>query len=508
MFLTHGRSSGCGATNRPTVVVVVLDSVRSSDFPPAGMPSESQSFADALGAESVKFNHAVTTSQWTIPSHASILTGLYPWETGVYRGSTLKLPDIFPTIASTLGKYGYRSLLLSANGFLGDGGGLDRGFELEGIGSVWEVYARLPRRPHLRAPKEQKHRRNLLSPFLGNATFAGVSMLHRFAAMGSVIDNTVRAIGAQKESPFGTRIAPWIEPTFERWITGLEPADPAFCFINLLDAHEPYPADRRESDSLGDWFQQASIRMDSSSYMAQRWAPTSEQLEALHRRYQRRITLTLDRIRDLVQTLKRCNRWDNTWLILTSDHGQSFGEHGTLFHTTDLWNEIIRVPLWIRPPPSARAEWRPNDWVSVIDIFPTILSATAIKPEWSLSGVPLNEADVARKDRLLYSLSDGINGHVLMRSIADPGLVSTLTQFSVACYSQSERKVVLRQRSERAEVYDLSSDPIERKPTLATQSVGGDCEVRLQEILQKVSHHSAVEGALRQGEDRLALWGY
>ena len=113
----------------PDVLVVVMDCVSGVDFLGGGDPVEGLRAANSLASEGVVYTKAVAPASWTVPSHASMFAGLYPWET------TLDTPPGDPrqlhqeALAQRLRKRGFRTAAFSANPHIGPALGLNRGFE-------------------------------------------------------------------------------------------------------------------------------------------------------------------------------------------------------------------------------------------------------------------------------------------------------------------------------------------------------------------------------------------
>src|SRR5579863_1565680 len=100
----------------PNIVVVVLDCVRAASFPGPDFYRPGFDRLDELRRESVVYSHAATVAPWTLPSHATLLTGLYPWEHGVMGVGRMRVDPSMETIARVLGEIGYSRIALSANG--------------------------------------------------------------------------------------------------------------------------------------------------------------------------------------------------------------------------------------------------------------------------------------------------------------------------------------------------------------------------------------------------------
>ncbi|MCI4362631.1 MAG: sulfatase-like hydrolase/transferase, partial [Thermoplasmata archaeon] len=126
----------------PDVLVVVLDCGRADDFPGGSHAVANMPFADSLRRESLWFPRAVTPAPWTVPSHASLYTGLYPWEHGAHAKGTLKLAEGIPRLPAILRQRGYRTFSLSANHLLSPNLGFSDGFDRLAWAGWWEPYYR------------------------------------------------------------------------------------------------------------------------------------------------------------------------------------------------------------------------------------------------------------------------------------------------------------------------------------------------------------------------------
>jgi arylsulfatase A-like enzyme len=211
------------------------------------------------------------------------------------------------------------------------------------------------------------------------------------------------------------------------------------------------------------------------------------------------------RLAAIVDVYRERGRWDNTLMVLTSDHGQAFGEHGILFHTLRIDEGEIRIPLWVRYPDSPLVG-EGVGWASLIDVAPTVLRAAGA-PDWeSPSGRDLGQlADKARSEPLL-TMSDG-----LIWTHVDQMLTSErrawLDQVFVGAY-RDEFKVVLEARTGALSAYNIVRDSGEREdlmPQLGTQleSLVSAASAVGQRILG-----SGAPVRSQEVQDRLKSWGY
>ena len=493
---------------QPDILIVVMDAVRFSDFSGGTNPVTPLPFSDALREECLTFPRAASVSSWTVPAHASLFTGLYPWESGVHAKHDLRLNPTIPRLAERLRPLGYRSLGISANPMVFPTFGQVNGFDRAYWANWWEPFLRSNRtRPGttwdpttLNAAQGGDDRSTALRRFL-----LGLSpQLHKAPFL---VDGASRFLQKLRDPsrPRDLANVPWIEGSLDQWL-GVQPAaQRTFAFINLLEAHEPYLTDSVVTPRLRDWLEYARCRQDHFSCATGHWTPSEKDLTILRRLYRHMISVIDRRLAAFVDVYRERGRWDNTLMVLTSDHGQAFGEHGILFHTLRIDEGEIRIPLWVRYPDSPLVG-EGVGWASLIDVAPTVLRAAGA-PDWeSPSGRDLGQlADKARSEPLL-TMSDG-----LIWTHVDQMLTSErrawLDQVFVGAY-RDEFKVVLEARTGALSAYNIVRDSGEREdlmPQLGTQleSLVSAASAVGQRILG-----SGAPVRSQEVQDRLKSWGY
>jgi arylsulfatase A-like enzyme len=291
----------------PNVLVIVLDTLRADHLSGYGYARPTSPNIDRIARQGVLFENAFATSAWTAPSHASLLTGLYPSAHGIGLSPSPALTGApFPTIAEALRGQGYRTAAFSANVFwFTRARGFDRGFirfedYFQSIGDV------------------------AVRPIYGRA----------------IEKLVVRRLGFE-DIP-GRRRAGDMNRSLLRWIER-DRDKPFFAFLNYMDTHAPYlpPPPYRgrfsESPNPGGLLNERIGRVDVPLTSAQRQG----ELDA----YDGAIAYLDDHIGALLEALRTRGLMEKTLLVITSDHGESFGEHGVFLHANGLYREELHVPL-------------------------------------------------------------------------------------------------------------------------------------------------------------------
>jgi arylsulfatase A-like enzyme len=296
----------------PNVLVIVVDTLRADHLSSYGYALLTSPNIDHIAKQGVLFENAFSTSSYTLPSHASLLTGLFPSKHGAEwnnLGAFFKLPHL--TLGEAFLSRGYRTAAFSANLFYFTRAfGFSRGF------IHFEDYF-------------HSFRDMLLRTLYGRLVMKKI--LHRLG---------YENIAARK-------LASDVNRAFLQWIKN-DRERPFFVFLNYMDTHDPYlpPHPFRSKFSK---FKNPGGRLNCHTG---RCAPSMslEQLQREIEAYDGAIAYVDDQIGQLLAELEKRRLNENTIIVITSDHGESFGEHDLFLHSHSLYREVIHVPLIIWGP--------------------------------------------------------------------------------------------------------------------------------------------------------------
>jgi arylsulfatase A-like enzyme len=322
----------------PNVLVILWDTVRALSLSLYGHSRATTPELSEFAKRGTIFENAFATSSWSLPSHASLYTGRYPHETKV--GRTGPLGDEFPTLGDVLAKYGYVTGGFTGNLFYGSRDfGMGRGFSWydDEAGVTFKKVAstyNLTRRPLAFWLRLQKSHKELVS-----------------------------------------RPAPDVSAKFLRWVDRRK-GRPFYAFVNYFDAHAPYVAPRPFN---------VAFAASPPRYWIDEPRPTdSLTLKELETAYESSILYLDHELGKLLAALRQRRLLDNTLVIITSDHGEQFGDHDPrlLGHERSLYASALRVPLVIVYPPSVPAAKRLKEVVSIRDVPATIIDVLKISEEY------------------------------------------------------------------------------------------------------------------------------
>jgi arylsulfatase A-like enzyme len=308
------------------VVVIVVDTLRADHLSLYGYDRNTSPNLARIAEQGVTFENAMASSSWTLPSHASMLTGRYPHDHGAeYKSSVLD--GRLPVIGEDFQKLGYRTGAFSANNYYftrrqGFGEGFIH-FD-DYIGSLHDAFDKT----------------------------------RYFVRLGEFAydQNWTRR-------PLGTHTAEDVNRRTLQWIDG--GSRPFFVFLNYMDVHSPYiPVAPYRGSFSQRWHTDGQTGVKATHDYAQ------QRLDA----YDECIQYVDVQIQRLFEELRKRGRDKDTVVVITSDHGEAFNEHGLWGHNNALYRELIHVPLIIWAPgyvPSGLRVARP---VSTTALAPTLLS--------------------------------------------------------------------------------------------------------------------------------------
>ncbi len=330
------------------VLVIVVDTLRADHLSTYGYARPTSPSLSRIADQGVLFENAMAPSSWTLPSHASMLTGLYPQRHGAtYMGSSL-VPH-FPTLGEAFQHLGYRTAGFSASTFFfSRRTGLGRGFihfedDFESPASAFpQTY------------------------------------------YGERLEQVLYRLHIAKDR-IGRRNARQISQHALRWIAS-DQRHPFFAFLNYYDVHDPYlppePYLHRFTkvahpsapiSNAWDWF--ASL--------------TPQQRQSEMDAYDGAIQYVDTEMGEFLQQLHQRGLDKNTLVVITSDHGEEFNEHGFMDHLNALYRELIHVPLVFWAPGKVPAGVRIATPVSTVSLPSTLLSLAYNGPS-ALPGIALS----------------------------------------------------------------------------------------------------------------------
>jgi len=372
-----------GAT-APNVLLIILDTVRASSMSLYGAVRATTPRLAEWAKRGATFDHAYVTSPWTLPSHASMFTGVYASQ---QSGDWAERFDAtHPTLAEVLGRRGYATGGFVSNiSYTGYGTGLGRGFATyddtrRSLGEVAMSTTYTQSRSVILALETWQRDR-----WIGGV----VRALARF-------DLHPRAVATMHDWKHASDV---IEP-FLAWQRSLG-ARPIFAFLNLMDAHQP----QKTPLPYRTMFNGGKTRRDM---------------------YDGALRYLDDQVSDLLAELERRGILRNTIVIVTADHGEQFGEHDLNFHGNSLYRQLLHVPLMVIADDSGNAGRRISKQVSLRDLRATVLDLTRDRGAAPLPGHSLAQlwrGENALTSPVIAEVSKAINNPGIPAATGDMAAV-------------------------------------------------------------------------------------
>lgn len=343
----------------PNVVVGVLDCARAKAFALSGGARTARTPAiDRIAREGTGFPRAVAPANWTVPSHMSIFTGAYPNVHG--RRTFVRGTAPLETTAAYLKRQGYATAQFSEMVHLSSGYGLEDGFDV-----------RRARRTGV--SDDERTVSNRLTRHLGFLYGAEVRTLVERLPPLIVPMNAVNHPQevAYKRDVCGEYVLGYLE----EWLTTRPRDRPFHVFFNLVNAHEPY--DLVPNGTAPGLLERWYARTPRYYLLAVRGLQDHVPWDALEGGYRRSIEEADAKVGRIRALLEAAGEWDRTLFVLTSDHGQSFGEGGNVFHGCGATDSITRVPLAISGPKEHALPGRIERWTSLTELSSWVRGAAA-----------------------------------------------------------------------------------------------------------------------------------
>ncbi len=348
---------------RPNIALIILDTARAANFSCYGYERETTPEIDKIASEGVLFENAISPSPWTLPAHASIFTGLHP----SFHGCTerhKRLDPLVPTLPKMLKDSGYHTAGFSNNSWISRAFGFANGFDA--FYNLWQVvqYETDFANPDLQGTEKY-----------GNA----LGLLNKGNPFVNLI-NGIYGNSLWRRYDYGARR---INRLAAKALERMDKRRPFFIFINYLEPHLKYAA---PEPWFGKFLDKGTSRKKALGVNQDAWAcmggtarMTAEDFEILRALYDAELSYLDYRVGEFCRALRKKGLFDDTVLIITSDHGENLGEHGLMDHQFSLHDTLLRVPLIIRFPGIFNRGARIKKMVQTTGILPTVCRLLGIE---------------------------------------------------------------------------------------------------------------------------------
>jgi arylsulfatase len=392
----------------PNVLLVTVDSLRADTV--YGSQAATPAYR-RLGEHGVTYERAFAQGPFTTFSMPSLFTSRYPSGLGYMEFSDKTVGvyiDEEPTLPEVLGQHGYHTAGFHSNPLLSNMFGFDRGFDI--------FDARLP--------------------------FSNTDVLPGRAKI--LADKVFRILRKHAYLPAETLNERAID-----WLDGREESDPFFLWLHYMDVHGPYQS------KTGNTYLN-KYRGERLWRKAQNGTLSDEERREIRELYREEVEYTDEQLGVLLDALNDRGLLEDTLVVLTADHGEGFGEHGTYSHPHRLYDELIHVPLLVRRPDATTSQTVSTP-VELVDVFPTLCARAGVDAPPSLAGEPLPAAPAGEEAAVTEERDEST-----VFSEAD------LTPAYNACVRTDRWKYIRDGPRDDRLLFDLDADPAEQTNVCAS----------------------------------------
>jgi len=379
-------------SSQPDVFIIIIDTLRADHLSCYGYDRLTSPCIDSLAAEGTLFTRCQAQSPWTLPSHATIWTGLTPvsHQAGRRADQTYGLDSELSTIAT----------ILKDNGYITGG-------------------------------------------------FVNVAILRREFGFANGFDHyNINMTGHGRAGETVDEVLTWLHENRGN-------PRPFLVVIHLFDPHSPYspppPFDTLFCPEGVDGFDSWEISSDGTIL-------NPEDKDHFVHLYDDEIRWTDSQIGRLFSGLRYLGMADNSIIIITSDHGEEFLEHGYVGHGHTLFQELLHVPLIIAAP-GVQHGVRDSSLTGQVDILPTLLYLLDIEHDGNFEGMNII-SDQIPSDRSVFSSGCDL----IFVDRCSLVVVDRENIWSLASVLQSEKKAIMDMRTLDGIMFDLTQDPDEEYP--------------------------------------------
>lgn len=432
---------------KPNIVFIVLDAARAQNLPFYGYQRNTTPYLWENRDEFAVYENAISSSYWTMPSVASLFTGMYTSGHGLVVDGD-QLDESIPSLPAILKKQGYRCAEFTRNFYALEYSGLNRHFDH--IFSTFE----LDSLKKIVAGITQKNIPSNTRPLANDNGCSSIEKNSQHRPMSTLLARITDLVFDAGGKRFVRDFAKWLHADQHR---------PFFAYFHFLETHSPYRAPFGHALQFLTFAQnikKLGLNYDHLAYLTDQIQLSTAQFDLLKAAYDNAISYLDTLMAKIFDLLKKSRQYDNTLIVILSDHGDNIGDHGLMFHYWCLYETLIKIPLIVKYPESISVKGRIDKVVQNVDILPTILGMLQIDNQSDLEHLQGNDLLGIIKPRRPSEI--GISE--LVKAFG-PDRFSLRNRFErydrrLVSVRTRKRKFIFSSRNDH-ECYDLKADPDE-----------------------------------------------
>lgn len=389
-------SLSCTGLNDTNILLVVLDAANPSRMSCYGNGRETTPHIDRLADEGVLFTRAYAQASWTVPSVASLFTSTLPITHKVWSRDRMLADKAF-TLAEALKKKGFATCAITATSSASSLHNLLQGFDRQIELYKW-------------APKDLQSGKRL-----------GVVWAEDFIAP----------------------VKDWIQQNKN---------DKFFLYLHYIQPHTPYnPPPPFADEIMQGYTGSVKRRRPIAPHFMDRDTMDHDDIGFVQAMYDANLEYVDFQLGEILEYFKESNLYENTVIVITSDHGEAFLEHGDFGHSSSLYEEEVRIPLVIKFPGNCDVKGkRMGSLVQSIDIMPTLLDIHGLT---GMTG--------GLQGKSLIPLISG--GEIPANRFVFASLSKAMAESVTKADALSDGRYKLISTAEERMLFDLDNDPGEKE---------------------------------------------
>jgi arylsulfatase A-like enzyme len=419
---------------KPNIILITIDSLRADHVSCYGYKRKTTPNIDKLGNQATIYKNAYANGPNTPNSFPSIMFSRY-----ILESENFIIPKYWQSIAGVLKKNGYYTIgLNSGNSLISKFFGYGKGFDIFksylNYSFEWDDKKLIKILEGRKSTKKTKIQKSKIMNL--------ITRIVKFIEDIIIFDFTKKKITLDQKFSLDA----------VNTISNLK--SPFFIWIHFMDVHFPYVPQKRFR-VFGKTKSISHMGLRILNYFVRfNWNCNKKIIRKIISIYDGSILQVDEFIGKILSSLKQNKKFNNSMVVLTSDHGECFKEHGNFYHYTyDAYNELLRVPLVIKYP-HQKSSNTINNKVSLINLLPTITDNINIDNQRIVKGKPLPKFNEINKEVIYaegYDLLDV--SEIITKSIKlKPRIYSVIS---------NNRKIIIDNHNNRNMLFNLSNDPNE-----------------------------------------------
>lgn len=428
----------------PNIFVISLDAARADFFSNAGHQARTTPFLDEFARNNITFQNAYAAAPWTLPSVASLLTGLLPFNHSVNLSNPAV--DGLMTFDKFLKKeFGYWTFATTANPWISEETVL-KNFDY--VDKIWQL---------IKTKQDSSFKRLILRERLNSEISVFWSSIKGKMFFANIVNSLL------KVPPIKYKIydAKRTNKSVIKQLKTKAGTEPFFYYIHYKEPHAPYTAPKKIKKKF---MNKEEIKISKKipkypmRFLVSKEKIDKELINSMKKMYKASLYYVDKKVSELIDWIKRADLFNNSIIVITSDHGEHFGEHGFFDHQYSLYEPLLHIPL-IMHFPSEKKPRVEKGFIQNIDVFPTILNKMKVKVSLKLDGI--NYFGKQRRKYCIAQFSDPAPSISVLKKKYPNGFFKHLNPEIYSIKNQRYKLICYGNGHE--ELFDVIADPLENK---------------------------------------------